>query len=286
MTTEQDVSAKPRKFRSPFPVAVWWVWVLFACGNLIDLAVQGRAHGSVVAACVLLLVTGVVYTAALRPRIIAGPDGLTIINPLHEYRVVWAAVAGIDSAELLRVRCEWPLEDGTDAIGKRAISSWAVHSPRRKQAAARMRAQRQAARRGAGAGAGRGYGVFGTPPARPRVRPASTMTDADHMISTLASLAEQGKAAAPDQRAVPPVSSWSWPALAAIIVPALAVLIAVLVLPGKQAALAVRGGRRVAGPGPQPFDVAGGRAGLDRGVHQDGQMARGWQPALVGVEHV
>ena len=227
MTAEQDAPAKPKRFRSPVPVAVWWVWVLFAVGNLIDLAVQGRDHGSVDAAFVLLLITGVVYTVTLRPRVLADASGMTIINPLREYRVVWAAVAGIDSAELLRVRCEWPLEDGTDAIGKRSISSWAVHSPRRKQAAARMRAQRQAARQGAAAG--RGYGVFSTPAARTPARPSSTATDAEHMISTLSSLAEQGKAAAPDQRAVPPVSSWSWPAIAAIIVPALALLIAVLV---------------------------------------------------------
>jgi len=223
VTAEQDAPAKPKRFRSPVPVAVWWVWVLFAVGNLIDLAVQGRDHGSVDAAFVLLLITGVVYTVTLRPRVLADASGMTIINPLREYRVVWAAVAGIDSAELLRVRCEWPLEDGTDAYGKRAISSWAVHSPRRKQAAARMRAQRQAARQRTAAG--RGYGVFSTP----APRPSSTATDAEHMISTLSSLAEQGKATAPDQRAVPPVSSWSWPAFAAIIVPALAFLIAVLV---------------------------------------------------------
>jgi hypothetical protein len=223
VTAEQDAPAKPKRFRSPFPVAVWWVWLLFAVGNLIDLAVEGRDHGSVDAVFVLLFITGVVYTVTLRPRVVADSGGMTIINPLREYRVVWAAVAGIDSAELLRVRCEWPLEDGTDAIGKRAISSWAVHSPRRKQAAARMRAQRQAARQGRAAG--RGYGVFSTPAARP----SSTVTDAEHIISTLSSLAEQGKAAAPDQRAVPPVSSWSWLAFAAIIVPALAALIAVLI---------------------------------------------------------
>jgi hypothetical protein len=223
VTAEQDAPAKPKRFRSPVPVAVWWVWVLFAVGNLIDLAVQGRDHGSVDAAFVLLLITGVVYTVTLRPRVLADAGGMTIINPLREYRVVWAAVAGIDSAELLRVRCEWPLQDGTDAFGKKAISSWAVHSPRRKQAAARMRAQRQAARQRTAAG--RGYGVFSTP----ATRPSSTATDAEHMISTLSSLAEQGKAAAPDQRAVPPVTSWSWPAIAAIIVPALAFLIAVLI---------------------------------------------------------
>jgi Bacterial PH domain len=224
LTTGQDALAKPRPqtFRSPFVVAIWWLWVLFAVGNLIDLAVQGRDHGAVDAAFVLLLVTGLVYTAAQRPRIVADSGGLTIANPLRDHRVGWAAVAGIDAAELIRVRCKWPLDDG--GTGSRSIYSWAVHSSRRRQAAARMRAQRRAAR----GAPGRGFGAFGAPPeaARP---PAPTAADADHVIITLTSLADQAKAAAPDERAVPPVTSWNWLAVAVIVVPALALLIVLLV---------------------------------------------------------
>ena len=47
-------------FRSTGAVIVWWVWVLFAVGNLIDLAVQGRDHLTLVAAFILLFVTGIV----------------------------------------------------------------------------------------------------------------------------------------------------------------------------------------------------------------------------------
>lgn len=222
MTAAKDARAAPgpQKFRSPFAVAIWWLWVLFALGNLIDLAVQGRDHGTVVAAFVLLLVTGVVYTAAERPRIVADSSGMTLANPLRDHRVGWAAVAGIDSAELIRVRCNWPLNDG--GTGSRAIYSWAVHSSRRKQAAARMRAQRQAAR-----GTGRGFGVFATPAAARPAPPAPAAADADHVITSLTSLADQAKAAAPDQRAVPPVSNWNWLAIAAVAVPALALVIAI-----------------------------------------------------------
>lgn len=225
MTTGQDAPVRPRPqtFRSPFAVAIWWLWALFALGNLIDLAVQGRDHGSVDAAFVLLLITGVVYTAAQRPRIVADSSGLTMANPLRDHRVGWAAVVGIDAAELIRVRCKWPLDDG--GTGSKAIYSWAVHSSRRKQAAARMRAQRQAARGGAGRGIG-GFGGYGAPPqARP---PAPTAADADHVITTLTSLADQAQAAAPDERAVPPVTTWNWFAVAAIVVPAIALLIAIL----------------------------------------------------------
>jgi hypothetical protein len=223
LTTGQDAPARPRpqRFRSPFAVAIWWLWALFALGNLIDLAVQGRNHGSVDTAFAVLFITGVVYTAALRPRIVADSGGLTLVNPLRDHRVGWAAVVGIDAAELIRVRCKWPLDDG--GTGSRAIYSWAVHSSRRKQAAARMRAQRRAARAAHGA---RGFGAFGTPPeaARP---PAPTAADADHVITALTALADQAQAAAPDERAVPPVSTWNWMAIAVIVVPALALLIAV-----------------------------------------------------------
>jgi hypothetical protein len=223
LTTDQDAPARPRPqtFRSPFAVAIWWLWALFALGNLIDLAVQGRNHGSVDTAFAVLLITGVVYTAALRPRIIADSGGLTLVNPLRDHRVGWAAVVGIDAAELIRVRCKWPLDDG--GTGSRAIYSWAVHSSRRKQAAARMRERRRAARAAPGA---RGFGAFGAPPeaARP---PAPTAADADQVIIALTSLADQAKAAAPDERAVPPVSTWNWMAIALIVVPALALLIAV-----------------------------------------------------------
>jgi len=223
LTTGQDAPARPRPqtFRSPFAVAIWWLWALFALGNLIDLAVQGRDHGSVDTAFAVLLITGVVYTAALRPRLVADSGGLTLANPLRDHRIGWAAVVGIDPAELIRVRCKWPLDDG--GTGSRAIYSWAVHSSRRKQAAARMRERRRAARAAPGA---RGFGAFGASPeaARP---PAPTAADADHVITALTSLADQATAAAPDERAVPPVSTWNWLAVAMIVVPALALLIAV-----------------------------------------------------------
>jgi hypothetical protein len=234
VTSGQDDSGKPRRFRSPFAVGIWWLWVLFAAANLIDLAVQGRDHLSVDAIFILLLVTGVVYVTALRPRVLADADGLTIVNPLRDHRVVWASIAGIEPAELLRVRCEWPLEgaDAADAgpTGHRAIYAWAVHSSRRRQVAAQLRAERQARRRDAGRPA-RGFGAFGgssygTPDNPP---PAPTAGDAELVVSTLTELAGQAKATTPDQRAVPPVSSWYWPAVAVIIVPAIALLIAVLV---------------------------------------------------------
>ena len=65
---------KPLTFRSPIAVVVWVVWLLFAVGNWIDLAVQGRDHGSAVAAAILLLATGAVYVTGQRPQIIADDE--------------------------------------------------------------------------------------------------------------------------------------------------------------------------------------------------------------------
>jgi hypothetical protein len=195
-------------FRSPFAVLIWWVWVLFALGNLIDLAVQGRDHFSVVAAFILVLVTGVVYTTAQRPRIVADDDGLSVVNPLRQHRIGWAAVTAVEATDLLRVRCEWPLDGGQDAAGKgsRTIYSWALYSSRRRQVNAQIRTNRA---RSAGSA---------QPPAVSDVAPV------------VAALGARAKAApaAPVRPAHPPVSTWCWPAFAAIVIPAVALVVVIL----------------------------------------------------------
>jgi hypothetical protein len=135
-------------FRSPTAVVVWVVWLLFAVGNWIDLAVQGRDHGSAVAAAILLLATGAVYVAAQRPRIIADEAGLTIRNPLRDHRIGWAGVTKIDLADLLRVHC---------GEHNKVVHAWAVPYSRRRRFAAEVRARRTSgARRST-------FGSFGLP---------------------------------------------------------------------------------------------------------------------------
>ncbi len=236
-------------FRSTTAIVVWWVWVLFAVGNLIDLIVQGRDHESVVAAFILLLITGVVYVTALRPRVIADESGLTVANPVRDHRIDWAAIVRVDPVELLRIRCEWPDASAAGEAGtaERTIYSWAVHSARRKQLAAEVKAKRQAqqARGGAGGGLGGlfGMGGFGRPMndglSRPggggyarrgyAAPPPPTLgTDSDQVVTSLTERADQARAAAPDVPAAPPVSTWDRTAIAALAIPALALLIAFL----------------------------------------------------------
>ncbi|MGH3297461.1 MAG: PH domain-containing protein [Trebonia sp.] len=234
MSDKKDQDGR-QVFRSVGAVVVWWVWVLFAVGNLIDLAVQGRDHLSLVAAFILLFVTGIVYITALRPRLIADEDGLTIANPVRDHRVGWAAVAGADPTDLLRIRCEWP--EGT-RTARRAIYAWAVHSSRRRQVAADMRARRQArqgSRSGLGSGGGMGgfgglggfalAGGFGSDPS-PEGDPLRV--DANKVVATLTERAEQARLHAPAAQAAAPVSTWDLVAVAAIVIPGLALLIVAL----------------------------------------------------------
>ena len=164
-----EATGGPQVFRSPTAVIIWWVWILFAVANLVDLAVQGRDHTSLVAAAILVLVTGIAYVTAQRPRIIADTAGITIVNPLRDHHIGWAGVTKVDLADLLRVHCRWGPDDT-----KKIIYSWAVHYSRRRKAAAETKARRTAARMssgrpsfgtfglsGGGFGMGAGYGGSG-----------------------------------------------------------------------------------------------------------------------------
>jgi hypothetical protein len=220
-------------FRSPLTVIVWWVWVLFAVGNLIDLAVQGRDHASLVATFVILAVTGVMWVGAWRPRLIADDSGLTIINPLREHQAGWAAVSAIDTTDLLRVRCEWPGESAGQVCEK-AIYAWAVGSSRRRQAVERMRAERRARpRRGPSIGVfgAPRDGGFGTPAsaAGGRASAAPEPGDTEKIVAALTARVNEARVTAPESPAAPPVSTWYWPGFAVIGVCLLALVIAIVV---------------------------------------------------------
>lgn len=230
MSNEKGSSEAGREvFRSPAAVVIWWLWVLFAVGNLIDLAVQGRDHLSLVAAFILLFVTGLVYVTARRPRVIVDAGGVTVVNPVGDHRVGWPAIVAADATELLRLRCEWP--DG-DRTGRRAIYAWAVHSSRRRQVSAELRAQRQSRRAARGFGpsglAGSGSaGGFGAPSGQPP-EPVPLGVDADLVVATITARTEQARLDAPGALATAPATTWNWLAVAAVVIPGLALLIAAL----------------------------------------------------------
>ena len=251
---------KPQVFRSPTAVVVWVVWLLFAVGNWVDLAVQGRDHTSVVAAAVLLLATGAAYVTAQRPRIIADEAGVTIRNPLRDHRIGWAGVAEVDLVDLLRVHCAWggpPGAPPADREHHKVISAWAIHYSRRRQFAAEARARR-GARRSASAfqvGFGRAYGS--NTPASVSASASSSEAEAEKIVKLMQAHATAARAeavwagstveiagtpaesapeTAPGTTAVattgwtePLTSTWSRRALLALLIPALILLIVVLV---------------------------------------------------------
>jgi hypothetical protein len=244
---------KPVTFRSPTAVVVWVVVLLFVVGNLIDLAVQGRDHVSVVAAAVLLLGAGVAYVTAQRPRIIADDAGVTVRNPLRDHRIGWAGVAYVDLVDLLRVHCAWGGTPGAapaDREYHKVISAWAIHYSRRRQFAADVKARRAARRSSIGfpggfGGRGLPYGTSAS-----GSDPSSAEAEAERIVKLLQARATAARAqailadsavpaadtSAASTTAVaepgltePLTSTWSRLALAALLIPALILLIVVLI---------------------------------------------------------
>jgi len=237
---------KVQTFRSPTAAVVWVVWLLFAVANWVDLAVQGRDHVSAIAAALLLLATGFAYVTAQRPRIIADEAGLTVRNPLRDHRIGWAGVTKVDLADLLRVHCDWAT--GRPGQHTKVISSWAVHYSRRRQLSAEAKARR-------GSRPGRlSFGVSGrsmlaggtiSPPASTAeaeaekiVRLLSERATAARAETVWATSTVQIAGATPASAAPamlgptgwlePLKSTWSGRALAAILIPALILLIVCL----------------------------------------------------------
>jgi hypothetical protein len=209
--------AKPQTFRSPVAVIIWWVWVLFAAGNLIDLAVQGRDHTAAVAAVILVFVTGVVYVTAQRPKVIASDDGITLKNPLRDHLIGWGAITKFDTIDLLRVHCEWPGPDGTQ---RKVIHAWAVQHSRRRDMTRQVRAARRSTR-----------GSFGSSPSVPStiVRPGTPQTQvgtAEHAVDSLKARLETASRSHPP--ASPPRSLWCWQPIAALLLPAILLVIIAL----------------------------------------------------------
>ena len=124
-------------FRLPGPVVLWWAWVAFAVANLVDLAIQGHNRTSLQIGVGLIAITGVVYVCALRPRVRTDADGLTVLNPIRDYRVPWGRVGEIYLGESVEVHCS-----PGETFGGKQVHSWALYSPRRSRLRAELRGSR------------------------------------------------------------------------------------------------------------------------------------------------
>ena len=254
-------------FRLGPPVVFWWVWVAFVAVNALDYAVQGlpSARFGAVVGAVLLLVTGLAFTLALRPKVIASDDGITVVNPYRTHVVPWRLVTLVDTGEWVQVHYA-PAAEGAgtgggrgfaaapgaaaSSAGGKTVHCWALYvsvRARRRIASGPPR-PRQPGLLGLGLGGG-GFGRSARWTAAEVADPApgyassrlpeearylASLPPAKAMAVRLDTRADRERARAVRGSAAngeePPraTAAWSWAALAAVVVPAL-ILLAVAV---------------------------------------------------------
>jgi hypothetical protein len=190
------------------PVVVWWVWLTFAAINAIDLAVQWHHRTALVYGAVLAVGTGVAYTCALRPRLIADDAGITILNPLRDCRVPWGAIRGVDVGEAVQVH--YSLPDGSDKV----YPSWALFASSRAQLKADLRARRRNAE------LSRLSPSYTRLPAE--AKDTMARTEVQLIATELDHRAERARDSAAATRG--PTLSWAWPSVAALVAPCVALI--------------------------------------------------------------
>lgn len=197
-------SARPEVFRRTGPVVFWWVWLAFALLNVVDLVIQGPGHFAVVVTAILVAVTGVVYACALRPRVVASDAGLAVRNPVRDYRIPWGAVEAVDVGDWVRVHCA----PAPGAARGKTIDCWALFAPARY----RRKAGRTAQTRAFAAG----------PKVSDEAMRLMSMTAVQAMAREMDQRAQRERAAGAASGA--PAARWGWASLAAMILPALALV--------------------------------------------------------------
>lgn len=194
-------------FRRLAPLVLWWVWVAFAIFNFVQVVIPDHDYFSAEMAAGLLALTGVAYATALRPRLVADDAGVVVKNPVRDHVIRWGAVRGVylgDSVELSCAR-EEPRKDKT-------IYCWALYSGRRSKLKSQQLGVRSWSRmspRGAAA-------------------PEPAATDPAQLMA-----AELGRRSNAARQAGAPAatleSRWALLPVAAIVVPAAALIVLLLV---------------------------------------------------------
>jgi len=195
----------------------WWAWVVVAVAGLADLAVSGRDHISVEIAVILVLITGVAYACALRPVVIADGDGITVRNPLRDHRIPWGSVTGVDMKESVQVHCAEPV-----APREKVIYSWALYAPRRSRIRAEVLEQRSQARRPQ-----QRYATNDRLP--PEAQRLTRQPTAQIMAAQLDEMARNARDRGAS--AGPPIATCAWQPALAILIPAIALVVAIKLIP-------------------------------------------------------
>ena len=203
-------------FRLPGAIVAWWAWALFAAFFLGDIIITGHNHTAAEIAAALVFVTGVVYACALRPRVIADSAGITVRNPLRDHRIPWGSVSAVDLRESVQIHC---VKEPGAKRGK-VIHSWALYTQRRRRLRSEMlgRGDRRRLPRSSFAADEK----MSAEAQKLMQQPA-----AEIMATQLDDLAREARerGAAPGPRVV----SWAWPAVAAIVVPGIVLVLVITV---------------------------------------------------------
>ena len=207
---------EPRTFRLPGAIVAWWAWLILAAVVLADIAFTGRNHTAAEIAATVLFVTGLVYACALRPRVIANSAGLTVQNPFRDHRIPWGSVAAVDLKESVQVHC---VPEPGAKRGK-VIHSWALYAHRRTRLRSELLKQGDRRRLPRSS-------VTSDSGMSPETQKLLNQPAAQLMATQLDDLAREARerGAAPGPRVV----SWAWPAVAAIVVPAVVLVLVITV---------------------------------------------------------
>jgi hypothetical protein len=199
-------------FRSSGPVILFWGWVAIAVFALGDLAVQGHNRGAVVPALTVVLITGLMYACALRPRVEADSDGITVQNPLRDYRLPWGAIKAIYLGDSVEVQCARrpPKDKGT-------VYCWALYSSRRSRAKSSYRTESRSRSRRRAAG-------YSRMPAEAQA--ALSKGTAEIIAAEVGRMLKEAQARGHAGGFV--TGRWAWQSIAAIVIPAVALTLAVV----------------------------------------------------------
>jgi hypothetical protein len=121
-------------FRHPAPLVLFWAWVVFALVNVGYLLSDDLTINSVRGIAGLLTATGVLYACTLHSRVETDDEGVTIHNPLRDHRAPWGVVTAVTLGDSVEFACGRPEPRKT-----KTIYSWALYSSRRSRARRQLR---------------------------------------------------------------------------------------------------------------------------------------------------
>jgi Bacterial PH domain len=211
-TTPQQ-PAEQKMFRLPGAIVAWWAWVIFAVACLVDIASTGRNHTAAEIAVTVVFITGLIYACALRPRVVADADAITVQNPLRDHRIPWGSVTAVDLRESVQVHCA--REPG--AKRGKVIHSWALYAHRRQRLRQELLAHGNDRRRLPRSA----LTSYGQPADTEKNKPSAAQLMASQLDELGKQARERGAADGPC------VVTWPWQPAVAIVVPAIALVLVI-----------------------------------------------------------